>query len=195
MTYLIAALCVITTATAILFPNTYETIAYAYPMKHLWQIGTGVFLHGAPDLPVVISVGHLVFNLLLVIPFGLMIEKTLGSKRFAFITLGVWIVNAIAFYMIAYTITPQGETAYGAGISGIAFSYGTIGAYLLYRLGKKNIMLLLKQMSFYFLLSIIMAMLAMVNPYVAGGSSMVIHIVAIIAGIIVIVWNRTVFNI
>lgn len=86
-------------------------------------------LHGAPNLPLSGSIGHLIFNVLLVIPFGIMIEKILGSKRFALLSLTLWIVNAITFYIIAFVITPQGETTYGTGISGIAFSYEIIGLY------------------------------------------------------------------
>lgn len=190
----IAILCVAVTLISLFVPNTYQAIAYAYPIKYPWQIGTGIFLHGAPNLPIVGSIGHLIFNLLLVIPFGIMIEKVLGSKRFALMSLMLWIVNAITFYSIAFFITPQGETAYGAGISGIAFSYGIIGLYLLFSLGKKNFKLMFKQVSFYLLLNIIIAMMVMVNPYLAGVSSMIIHIVAIIFGVIYIVFYRKIIS-
>lgn len=180
----IAILCIAVTLISLLMPHTYQALAYAYPIKYPWQIATGIFLHGAPNLPIAGSIGHLIFNLLLVIPFGIMIEKILGSKRFAMMSLGLWVVNAITFYLIALTITPQGETAYGAGISGIAFSYGIIGLFSLFTLGKKNFMLMFKQVSFYLLLNIIIAMIVMVNPYVAGVSSMIVHIVAILFGVI-----------
>ena len=148
------------------------------------------FLHGAPNLPLAGSIGHLIFNLLLDILFGIMIEKILGSKRFALMSLLLWMINAITFYVIAVVITPQGETAYGAGISGIAFSYGIIGLYSIFVLGKKNYKLLFKQISFYLLLNIIIAMIVMVNPYVAGVSSMIVHIVAIVFGVFYVVIYR-----
>lgn len=190
----IATLCVAVTLISFFVPNTYQAIAYAYPIKYPWQIATGVFLHGAPNLPMAGSIGHLIFNLLLIVPFGIMIEKILGSKRFALMSLVLWIVNAITFYMIALVITPQGETAYGAGISGIAFSYGIIGLYSLFILGKKNYKLMFKQGSFYLLLNILIAMVVMVNPYIAGISSMIIHIVAIIFGIIYAVFYRKIIS-
>lgn len=190
ITLIIAGLCVIVTEIGMLEPELYEAIAYAYPITYPWQICTGVFLHGAPDLPMEVSIGHLVFNLLLVIPFGLMTEKILGSKRFALMSLVMWMVNAITFYIIAIVITPQGERALGAGISGVAFSYGIIGAYSLYVLGKKNFRLLLKQGDFYLLMNIMIAMILMVNPYVAGKSSMIIHIVAILAGLLFAAFYR-----
>ena len=189
----IAVLCVVVTLVSILIPDTYQVIAYAYPIKYPWQICSGIFLHGAPNLPMAGSIGHLIFNLLLVLPFGIMIEKILGSKKFMLMSVILWIVNAITFFIIAIVITPKGETAYGAGISGIAFSYGIIGLYALLVLGKSDFKLMFKQVSFYLLINIVVAMIIMVNPYVAGLSSMIIHIVAIVFGMIfAILYRKTI---
>ena len=179
----IAAVCVIITIISMLIPSTYHAFAYAYPIRYPWQICSGIFLHGSPELPMVGSIGHLLFNLLLVIPFGIMIEKIIGSKKFAIMSITFWIVNAVTFYIIAMVVTPKGEIAYGAGISGIAFSYGIIGLYSLLVLAKKNCKLIFKQVSFYLLMNIAVVMLIMVNPYVAGISSMIIHVTAIVFGI------------
>jgi len=187
---IIAALCVTVTVISMLFTNTYQAFAYAYPIQYPWQICSGIFLHGSPEFPIAGSIGHLIFNLLLVIPFGTMIEKILGSKRFAIMSIALWVVNAITFYIIAMVVTPKGETAYGAGISGIAFSYGIIGLHALLVLVKKNFKLLFKQVSFYLLLNIVVAMLIMVNPHVAGLSSMIIHITAIVFGIVYAIFYR-----
>lgn len=187
---IIAILCIAVTFVSMLFPGIYEAIAYSYPIYYPWQICSGIFLHGSPELPMAVSIGHLIFNLLLVILFGIMIEKILGSKRFIKMSLVLWAVNAITFYIIAMVITPKGETATGAGISGIAFSYGIIGLYSLFILGKKNFKLLFKQVSFYLLFNIVVAMIMMVNPYVASVHSMITHIVAIIFGIVYAIFYR-----
>ena len=181
---ILAVLCITVTVVSMLLPDTYQAFAYAYPIQYPWQICSGIFLHGSPELSMGGSIGHLLFNLLLVLPFGTMVEKILGSKKFLLMSIALWAVNAVTFYIIAMFITPQGETAYGAGISGIAFSYGIIGLYSLFALAKKNFTLMFKQVSFYLLLNIIVAMIVMVNPYVAGVYSMIMHIVAIIWGAI-----------
>ena len=46
-----------------------------------------------------------------------MIEKILGSKRYALMSLVLWVINAITFYVIAVVITPQGKI-YSADIGG-----------------------------------------------------------------------------
>lgn len=180
----VAILCICVTVFSFMIPSTYKTLAYEYPIQYPWQIITGLFLHGSPELSNVGCLGHLVFNLLLVLPFGIMIEKIIGSKGFLIGSLGLWIVNIVTFYVLAVIQTPEGETAYGAGISGVAFSYGVMGLYVLIRLFVLTKTKLFTQVSFYLLLNIIVIMLIMVNPIVAGVSSMIIHMVAVGAGII-----------
>ena len=89
----IAVLCIAITLVSFVFPDKYNALAYAYPMRYPWQIFSGLFLHGAPNLSQVGSVGHLLFNLFLVLPFGVMIEKILGSKRFLSGTICFWCTN------------------------------------------------------------------------------------------------------
>lgn len=192
---IMALLCIIVTFISSVVPNVYNALAYAYPIKYPWQICSGIFLHGSPDLSMAGTIGHLGFNLLLVLPFGIMIEKIIGSKRFLILSVCLWIVNALAFYTIAFCVTPKGETAYGAGISGIAFSYGIIGLYSLFRLAKNDLKSLFKQLSFYFLLNLVIVMLVMINPYIAGVSSMILHLVAVVAGVIYILIDHRKFDV
>ena len=188
-------LCITVTFISSVMPNVYNSLAYAYPIKYPWQICSGIFLHGSPDLSMAGTIGHLGFNLLLVLPFGMMIEKIIGSKRFLMLSVCLWIVNALAFYTIAFCVTPKGETAYGAGISGIAFSYGIIGLYSLFRLAKNDLKSLFKQLSFYLLLNIVVVMLVMINPYIAGVSSMILHLVAVVAGVIYILIDHRKYDV
>lgn len=182
--------CVVITLITICAPSSYNTLAYAFPVENFWQVCSGIFVHGTPDMPLGATIGHLVFNLLLVLPFGIMTEKIIGSKKLAILFLIAWAINSAAFFVIASQMTPAGETAYGAGISGIAFTYGIIGMYVLYRLLRNDAKLLFKQVSFYLLLSIVIAMIIMINPFVAGVSSMIMHLVAVITGIVYIAIER-----
>ncbi len=189
-----AAICVVVTIVSFVVPDTYNIFASTYPIQYPWQILSGMFLHGDPTLTAAVNIGHLIFNLLLVLSFGLMIEKILGSKKFALLTIGLWLVYIATFNIIAVITTPEGEKAYGAGISGVAFAYGIMGLYSLFLLAKKSLKRMFKQVSFYLLMNNIIAMLVMVNPFVAGVSSMIVHIVAIIAGIIGIAFFRKTIN-
>lgn len=181
---IMAALCIAITLITALIPDTYTKVTYAYPLIYPWQILSGIFVHGSPDLGVTGTVGHLGFNLLLVLPFGILIEKITGSKKFLIYTVCLWVINAITFYIIAFFSTPAGEHSYGAGISGIAFSYGAVGLYALFKLFKKDKKQAIRQVSFWLLLNIALIMLVMINPFIAGSASMIMHLVSVIAGII-----------
>ena len=133
----------------------------------------------------------MLFNLLLILPFGLLIEKAIGSKRFFIMFLILWAINAIAFFVIAMTTTPKGETAFSAGISGIAYAYEVVGLYVLYSLGRKDFKLLFKQVSFYCLIGIAVVMLLLICA--AGLWSAVIHFIAIMCGVIfTIAFHKTI---
>mgnify|MGYP003292955583 CR=1 FL=1 len=190
----ISLLCVCITLISAIKPSVYESLAYAYPIRNPWQILTGLFLHGSPNLSLPGCIGHLLFNLILVLPFGIMIEKLIGSKRFLLITVIFWVVNLATFYTIAAICTPNGENTFGAGISGIAFSYGIIGLFILIQMFKLDKKDMLKQISFYLLLNIILIMLIMINPFVAGVTSMIVHLVAVVAGIIFILIKQKVLK-
>lgn len=177
-----ALLCAAVTGISLVFPQQYDALAYAYPIQYPWQIVSGLFLHGSPQLSLAGSIGHLLFNLMLILPFGVLIEKLIGSRRFLTAFICFWAVNIITFYMMAVIVTPKGEVAHGAGISGVAFSYGVIGLYILIKLTMIAKRQVFKQGSFYLLTSIAIAMLIMINPYIAGIASMVIHLVAVISG-------------
>lgn len=58
----------------------------------------------------------------------------------------------------------------------------------------RNYWLMFKQVSFYLLLNIVIVMIVLINPYVAGVSSMIIHVVAILFGIINAVFYRKIIN-
>lgn len=170
--------------------NKYNMFSLCFPVEYPWQYFSGIFVHGTPQFPIVASIAHLLFNMLLIIPFGILVEKVVGSNRFSLITIISWIVQAIAFYMIASMITPENEIARGAGISGIAFMYGTIGAYVLYGIFKLSKKGFFKQILTYIYLNILIAMLILLNPFVAGVSSFIIHIIGVLIGILFVILNH-----
>lgn len=170
--------------------DKYNIFSFCFPAEYPWQHFSGIFVHGTPQAPVVISIAHLLFNLMLLFPFGILIEKIVGSNRFSVITLASWIVQAVAFYVTASAITPESETARGAGISGITFMYGTIGAYVLYKLFRMNKRVFFRQILTYIYLNILIVMILMLNPFVAGVSSFIVHLAGVLIGILFIVLNH-----
>ena len=88
---IIAMLCIGITLISFLIPSLLRSFAFVYPLKNPWQLITYMFEHYTPQEQIPpelgyssmrLSIGHLGFNLLLVLPFGVMVEKVIGAKRF-----------------------------------------------------------------------------------------------------------------
>ena len=206
---MIAVLCIAITVIAQLVPSTYTSFAFTYPIKYPWQVITYLFLHGytedilPADFPYAamqVTVGHLIYNLLLVIPFGILVEKVIGRMRFLILSVSAWLVHMIFTLILFMVITREGEANLAAGASGLAFSYMPIGMFIVFLLGKKyGFKQLFKQVSFYLLLPIaITTLIIALSPNVKGVTgiwSMIMHILGILVGIVFSVVNRKRINV
>lgn len=196
----VVLLCIIVTLISQLIPSTFLVFAF-FPLKYPWKIITWIFLHGAPqdllppDAPysaIDLTIGHLGYNLLLILPFGILVEKILGTKKMLVLFAVSWAADTIAFLIIGavYTIVlNESELAGGAGASGLAFCFVPIVVYALFVLGRKyGFGKLFKQVSFYFLMSMtVPTLIISLSPSVSGVTgieSMIIHLLALVIGII-----------
>ena len=194
---MIASLCIAITIISQLNPNMYMTFVFSYPIKYPWQLLTYVFLHGyTPELlppdfpysPMQLTVGHLIYNLFLVLSFGVLIEKVIKSRRLLGLSVTAWLANVTFAIVSAMIITPKGETTMAAGASGVAFSYMPVGMYIIFVLGKKyGFGKLFKQGSFYMMsLMATVTLIIALSPSVKGVTgiwSMIVHIIGIIVGV------------
>ena len=182
VTLTVVLACITITVFAILIPKAYKNIAWSNYPNFVWQYVSGVFLHGDGS-SISMAIAHLIANLLMFVPYAVMIEKLLGHKMFLIVFLVSWIGISIAFQIITLNI-PNGETAYGAGLSGCSFTVTAIGAYILYCLFETNKKLFFKQPLAYVFLTGLFGELSMLQPYIAGTDSMFIHLTGLVIGII-----------
>ncbi len=194
----IALLCIIITLISQLVPSTYMAFTFTYPVKYPWQLITYIFLQGIPgelippDLPyssMEITIGHLGYNLLLILPFGIFVEKVIGSKRFLALFTAAGTVNVIMNFIMGMIFTKDGDSFAVSGASGIAFSFMPAGILILLVMGKRyGFRKLFRQVSFYLLMGIaIPTMVIAVMPDIAGVAgipSMIIHLTAIVMGMV-----------
>ena len=194
----IALLCVIITLISQLVPSTYMVFTFSYPVKYPWQLLSYIFMQGIPgelippDFPysaMELTIGHLAYNLMLIIPFGILVEKVIGSKRLLALFASSWIVDVILNFIMGAIYTKEGDTFAVSGASGLAFSFMPVGVYILFVMGKKfGFGKLFRQVSFYLLMGIaIPTMVIALMPNIAGVAgipSMIIHLIAIVIGIV-----------
>ena len=193
-----ALLCIIITLISQLVPSTHMAFAFTYPVRYPWQLITYIFLQGVPgellppDFPyssMELTIGHLGYNLLLILPFGILVEKVIGSKRFLALFASTWIVDVILNFIMGVICTKDGDSFAVSGASGLAFSFMPVGIYILFVMGKTyGFGKLFRQVSFYILMGIAIPTMAIaLMPDIAGVAgvpSMIIHLVAIVIGII-----------
>lgn len=198
----IALLCLAVTIISQLIPSTYIIFAFTYPVKYPWQLISYVFLHGIareflpadfPYDPMSFAIGHVLFNLLLLLPFGILCEKIIGSTKFFLLTLAAWIVDVACIFAIA--ISSQSDSFLTAGASGLAFSYMPVGMYIIISLGKRfGVGKLFKQVTFFLLMPIaILTLLFALSPNIAGVTgvgSMIVHLLALCVGVLMAFLNR-----
>ena len=113
----LGGLCVAVTALSVLTSQS-ETFSFTYPVKYPWQLVTYVFQHhtSAEQLPLdypasamKLTIGHLTYNLLLFLPYGILAEKVIGSKRLLLVSSVAWLVDTITMYGFAIALSKNGE--------------------------------------------------------------------------------------
>ena len=190
-------LCLVITIISAIVPSTAESFMFRYPIRNPWQFVTYVFQHYMPQshIPPELgatslqySIGHFVYNSLLVLPFGILIEKVIGSKKYLILNIVAWILDVSFIYIIAAFLAPEDAVVAAHGASGLAFSFMPVGVYTIFALGKKfGFLKLFKQVLFYFLmLMALLTLLIALSPSVAGATeifSMLLHLTAVLAGI------------
>ncbi len=206
----IMLLCIIVTVITQINPSAYSIFQFNYPIEYPWQIITYIFLHGIPQdlIPsdaaytsFELTVGHLGFNMLLLLPFGIMVEKVIGTKKIIIIFVASWLTDLIAnLIMGAVLYSSSGEKYGSAGASGLVFCFMPLGIYILYVLGKKyGFGKLFKQVLFYLLMPIaVMTLFFAFSPNaggVTGIPSMIIHLLAIAIGVLFsYVFRKTIYT-
>ena len=191
----VTVLCIVVTLTSQLIPSTYGAFRFMYPVKYPWQVISYIFLQGAPQelLPegfqysaMELTIGHLGYNLLLILPFGILVEKITGTKKMLILFATTCIADLIANLIMGAIYTRDGADYGCAGASGMAFAFMPVGLYALFLLGSR----------FDVLMSIaIPTIIISVTPDVAGVTgipSMVIHLLGLVIGtFFAIVFRKT----
>ena len=207
-----ALLCIIVTLISQLIPSTFMALRLMYPIEYPWQLVTYIFLQGIPkelippDFPysaMDMTLGHLGYNLLLILPFGILVEKVTGTKKTLILFAASWVADVIASLIMGAVYTSKylkdGEQFGVHGASGLAFCFMPVVLYILFVLGKRyGFGKLFTQISFYFLMGMsIPTLIIALSPNVKGVTgipSMIIHLLGIIIGVIFAVVFRKTIN-
>lgn len=181
----VAALCFIVSLTVFLFPDLYSHLAMAYPASHPWQYVSGIFLHGTADHSGAMLVLHLSANMLLFLPYAVLTEKALGPRIFALSFLSALAASSLTFQISARLfIKTAGDTASGAGLSALAYTFIAPASFMIFTRCRQNIRKAFRESLTYVFLLGFFGQILILNPRLAGIGSFIMHLQGLLSGIL-----------
>lgn len=151
-----------------------------------WQYFSGFFEHTIYNIctgnlaPWFIFV-HLGFNMAILLIFGIIIEKNIGSKQMFYISFISAIINIISFMFITNIILKTGNVC-SAGASSIVYSYAPIAIYLILKTLKANKNY--NQILTYIYILVLFVMYGVITFLSSFLGSTIWHLIATIVGIL-----------
>lgn len=149
---------------------------------HIWQYASGIFVHGIE--PRWFMWIHLIMNLCALIPFGILVENTVGSRKTFVVFMIEWLVTIILFQILFLNKIQR-----SAGISSIAYTFATIAFYYAYRVWKSDKKGFWKQWLAYYYVFEFFGMISLLNP-LAGIEALLLHLSGVVVGVLFVYANR-----
>jgi len=177
VTLLLAFFCIIVTLIIYQLPVGFTLAALWSEKNRPWQYISFLFVHGDGMAPRSYILLHLALNLLELITFGILIEKTIGSMQTIVVFLTQWIVTILLFFGIT-----KGTYSFIAGITPVDYAFGMIAFIYLIKILRVKKRQILTQPFLYYLGILYLGMLAMLHPDVASGLSFIINCSGIAVG-------------
>lgn len=185
VTLIFAVTCVIVSVPTYFDNSLFNVMASWSQPQFFWQYFSGTFEHGIE--PAWFLWVHLVLNLSMLLLFGFMIEKVLGSAKMLIISMAALVVNIIAFQL--YCMNTHQACC---GASAVFYAYGPIAFYLIVKVFLSNKRSVWRQPLWYvylFEFSTMWIFIPLISPYVTN----LFHGIGFIVGIVFLyIWRKTI---
>ncbi len=153
---------------------------------YFWQVFSGVFEHSV--FPSWFLWAHFLGNMSMLLVFGILIERHLGSKRMLIISLTAAVVH-VGFFQLRF----RGQLSSGSGTSGIVYAYAPIAFYILLILYRKYCVDLKKYKLFWAILIEFLFCWLFITVMSSWSETNIYHVVATIIGIVfVFIYKNTI---
>ena len=144
----------------------YDLLAFHSQPVYYWQYLSGTLMHGSKGAPLWFLWLHLFLNGLMILPFGGLLERKIGSKHVLLVFLTATVISSIAFHFLT-----QGQKIQATGISAVGYAFITGGVILLPNIWKEFSC----TVKLYYLFLILLASL-MLLPMITGWISTCLHL-------------------
>lgn len=153
----------------------YDLFSFHSMPTYFWQYFSGTFMLGSKGAPSWFLWVHLFLNLLMIIPFGILLEKNVGSK----ITFSTFLISMIVC-SVSFQILLYGKDEVATGISAVGYAFVAGGVIQLYKSWK----IYSFKVKAFFIVLCVLAMI-MLLPMITGWISTCLHISGIISYFVV----------
>lgn len=187
VTFIFGLTCVIVSVSTYFDNSLFNIMASWSQPRFFWQYFSGTFEHGIQ--PSWFLWVHLTLNLSMLLLFGFMIEKVLGSAKMLLVSITALLANIISFQLyFSNTHEPC------CGASAVFYGYGPIAFYIIVKVFLYNRKLVWKQFLWYIYLfefSAMWILMPLISPFVTN----LFHTIGLVVGIVFLcIWRNAIKN-
>ena len=109
-----------------------DLLAFHSKPVYGWQYASGALMHGSKGAPIWFLWVHLILNVLMILPFGGLLERKRGSRQVLLVFVTATVLSSIVFHLLT-----QGQDIQATGISAVGYAFVTGGVLILPNMWKE----------------------------------------------------------
>lgn len=169
------------TCTIVTIPTAFQNeIYYVFSLNskpfYFWQVFSGIFEHSI--FPNWFIWPHFLGNMSIVILFGILIERVLGSNKMLLLT-SLGAVSYVLFFHIRF----KGQIQTGSGASGIVYAFAPVALYIIWKFIKSTKYNYAKDILFYILGFEFIFIWGFITAVSSWNGTNIYHVIATMIGI------------
>ena len=158
----------------------YDLLAFHSKPVYAWQYVSGTLMHGSKGAPVWFLWVHLLLNGLMILPFGGLLERKIGSRQVLIVFVTAIVLSSIVFHLLT-----QEQDIQATGISAVGYAFVTGGAMILPNVWKE----FSRTVKLFYLFLIFLSGL-MLLPVITGWISTLLHLSGIVSYLLVFIGSN-----
>ena len=159
----------------------YDLLAFHSKPVYGWQYVSGTLMHGSKGASVWFLWVHLILNVLMILPFGGLLERKRGSRQVLIVFVTATVLSSIVFHFLT-----RGQDIQATGISAVGYAFVTGGVMLLPKMWKECS----RTVKWLYLFLIFLSSL-MLLPLITGWISTFLHLSGIASYLLVYIGSKS----
>ena len=159
----------------------YDLLAFHSKPVYGWQYVSGTLMHGSKGASVWFLWVHLILNVLMILPFGGLLERKRGSRQVLIVFVTATVLSSIVFHFLT-----RGQDIQATGISAVGYAFVTGGVMLLPKMWKECS----RTVKWLYLFLIFLSSL-MLLPVITGWISTLLHLSGIVSYLLVFIGSKS----